>query len=762
MTLIGTSMARTDAVEKVRGQSIYGVDVGMLGMLHGCLLRSPVPSGIITRLDTAVAIAMPGVHAICSSADQPDTRAGWVLCEQRLFATEHVRYEGEPIAVVVADSREQAKAAADAIDLQIMEEPGLDLITAMADDPATPLVHPEWETYQPIAGPETDHPRHRNIAAQMSSEPDDVDAIFEQADLIIEDELISNRQYQAYIEPKSAVAVFSEGRYTIHTASQHPFNVRDRVAQFLGVRPSSVRVVGHTIGGGFGGKLDAALEPITAFMAEKTGRPVRIANNRTEDLLTCPSRENAVVRIRTALDKNGKMTARELLCDMDNGAYSAESIWLASLPLHIAKGVYQVGPTRVISRLHYTNTAPTGAFRGVGGTYLYAAVERHMDSIADSLGIDRRQYRLDNLLGDGDTLLNGQVLNNASTLEKAFDRLDEILPWDKANGSKSPYQGLGLGGCVWLTNPMPGQATVKVNEDGTITVITSANDNGSGAVAMGITQIVAEEFAVGPTDVHITSPDTDVTGYDAGSQGSRTTHIVGRAALDASRKAKEQLFEVAAGMLEASPADMDLVDGEIGVVGAPGSRISLGEVAAAATWTIGPIVAAASYTTPAVDFNPGCASGLLFPTMPTPTYHAHMAAVEVDPITGQVEVQRYAVVQDVGRVINPTGVRGQIQGAVAQGIGHTLYESLQIKDCRYLERTLENYRLPLAVDIPTVEFIVLEDPDSEGPYGAKGVAEPPIALVSAVLANAVSDATGTPVTKIPITPEDVLEALDSR
>ncbi|HCV36407.1 MAG TPA: aldehyde oxidase [Acidimicrobiaceae bacterium] len=759
MTLIGNSIPRTDAVEKVSGKSVYGVDVGVLGMLHGCLLRSPVPCGTIARLDTTAAISMPGVRYICTSADQPDTRAGWVLCEQHLFATECVRYEGEPIAAVVADSREQARAAVNAIDLQIEERPGVDLIAAMADDPATDLVHPEWETYQPLAGPETDHPRHRNVAAQMSSDPDDVDLIFEQADLVVEDELISHRQYQAYIEPKSAIAMFADGRYTIHTASQYPFNVRDRVAQFLGIRPSNVRVVGHTIGGGFGGKLDAALEPIAAFMAKQTGHPVRIANDRTEDLLTCPSRENAVVKIRTALDADGRMTARELLCDMDNGAYSAESIWLASLPLHLAKGVYQVGPTRVISRLHYTNTAPTGAFRGVGGTYLYAAVERHMDSIADTLGIDRRQYRLDHLLDTGDTLLNGQVLENTSTLKTAFERLDEILPWDEANKAKGPYEGLGIAGCVWLTNPMPGQATVKVNEDGTITVITSATDNGSGALAMGITQIVAEEFGVAPEEVHITSPDTDVTGYDSGSQGSRTTHIVGRAALDASHKAKEQLFEVAAGMLEANPADMRIVDGEIGVVGAPGSRVSLGEVAATATWTIGPIVAAASYTTPPVDFNPACASGLLFPTMPTPTYHAHMAAVEVDPITGQIEVQRYAVAQDVGRAINPIGVRGQIQGAVAQGIGHTIYESLQIQECRYLERSLENYRLPLAIDIPTVEFVLIEDPDSEGPYGAKGVAEPPITLVSAVIANAVSDAIGAPITKIPITPEDVLEAL---
>ena len=762
MSLIGAPVIRTDAVAKVRGESIYGVDYVVPGMLHGCLLRSPVPAGMITRLDTSAAAAMPGVHAVCTSADQPDTRAGWVLCEQRMFATGRVRYEGEPVAVVVADSPKQAAAAIAAIDLEIDEAPGVDLASAMAEDPETPLVHPEWKSYQPVAGPEMDHPRRRNVAAEMTSEPDGVEALFAEAALVVEDQLVSDRQYQAYIEPKSAVALFAEGRYTVHTAVQYPFNVRDRVAQFLGVRSSDVRVIGHTIGGAFGGKLDAALEPIAAFMAQQTGRPVRLVNNRTEDLLTCPSRENAVVRIRTALDAEGNMIARELLCDMDNGAYSAESIWLASIPLHLAKGVYQVGPTRVVSRLHYTNTAPTGAFRGVGGTYLYAAVERHMDSIADALGVDRRNYRLDHLLVDGDTLLNGQVLDDASVLGEAFDRLEEIAPWAEVNASKGPYQGVGIGGCLWLTNPMPGQAPVKANEDGTISVITSATDNGSGAVSMGIALIVADEFGVDPTDIHITAPDTDVTGYDAGSQGSRTTHIVGRAARDASLEVKRQLADVAAGMLEANPTDLEFTNGTVGVVGAPGSRVSLAEVAAAGTWTVGPIAATGSYTTPPVEFDPGCANGLLFPAMPTLTYHAHMAVVEVDPVTGEVTVQRYVVVQDVGRVINPTGVRGQIQGGVAQGIGHTLYESLRIKDCRYLERTLETYRLPLAVDIPTVELITLEHPDSEGPHGAKGVGEPPISLVSAVVANAVSDATGSPVERIPITPEDVLDALDRR
>lgn len=760
MTVIGERIPRSDGQAKVSGEAVYGVDYAEPGMIWGALLRSPVSSGRITRLDTTPASAMPGVHAVLTAADAPDVHAGWVLRDQRLFATDVVRYEGQPIAAVAADTLAQARAAAAAIDLDIEPLPAVvDLVQAISPD--SPLVHPDWETFVPAAGP--DFPRRGNIAAECVSDPPGVDEAFARAHRVIEDEYVAQRQYQAYIEPKSAVGIFRDGRYTVHTAHQFPYNVRDRVAQFLDVRPSAVRVVGHTIGGGFGAKLDASLEPYATLLSRAVnGLAVKLVNTRTEDLITCPSREGAITRLRSAVDADGNILARELEVIADNGANSGEMPWLASIALHCSRGVYRCGPTRVTARLVYTNTTPTGAFRGVNGTYLYHAVERHMDHIAAELGLDRREYRLRQVITDGEELPNGQVLDDAGILRKGFDAIEAAAPWAELQAGKRLFRGIGIGAAWWVTNPMPGTAVVKLHEDGTVAVVTAATDNGSGAVSMGVTQIVAERLGIPPTDVLVTMPDTDVAGFDAGSQGSRTTRIVGKASQIAADEVIEKLKNAAAVLLEAAADDLEVADGTVRVKGAPGNSVPIAEVAVTATNTVGPIQGTGSFVTPFPDFNPGCATGLMFPSFPTPTYHVHLAEVEVDPVTGNVRVLRYLVAQEVGRVISPDGTYGQVMGGVTQGIGYALHESLRIgEDGRYRERTLESYRLPLATDIPKVEFFPLEHPDPEGPFGAKGVAESPVLLPAAVIANAVADAIGKPLNNIPITPEDVLAAIQS-
>ena len=761
MTVVGERIRRTDGAAKARGEAVYGVDYLPQGAIHGVLLRSPVPAGRIDNLDVSAAKEMPGVRAVVTAANVPDTRAGWVLREQPLFARGVVRYEGEPVAGVAADTLEQARRARDAIVLEIEEtEAVVDLDFAMSED--APVIHPEWESYQPTLG--ADYPRRGNIAAETLSNPEGVDEAFAAAHLIVEDEYRAQRQYQAYIEPKGAVAIWQGGRYEVHTAHQFPFNVRDRIAQFLDMRPSQIRVIGHTIGGGFGAKLDASIEPHACVLSKAAGGlPVKLVNTRTEDMLTCPSREDAITRLRTALDADGNMIAREVEVIAGNGAYSGEMPWLTSIVLHCARGVYKVGPTRVGSRLVYTNTAPTGAFRGVNGTYMYHAVERHMDHIANELGRDRREYRLEHLFEEGEELLNGQILDDAGILKEAFDLVEEAAPWHEVNAKSGPMHGVGIAGAWWVTNPMPGTATIKLNEDGTVGVITAANDNGSGAVNLGITQIVAEKIGVRPEDVYVTMPDTDVAGFDAGSQGSRTTRIVGKAASIAADEVIEKVKKTASDLLEAAPGDVVVADGSVFVAGSPDAGIALGDVAAAATWTVGPIQGTGSFVTPFPDFNPGCATGLMFPSFPTPTYHVHLAEVDVDPVTGNVQVTRYVVAQEVGKVISPSGVYGQVGGGVTQGIGYVLYESLQIgEDGRYRERNLENYRLPLAVDIPRVEFYPLEHPDPDGPFGAKGVGENSVLLPAAVIANAVSDAVGAPFDSLPITPEKVLEAIATK
>ena len=759
MSLLGTRAPRTDGLAKVTGEAIYGVDHEEPGMIWGVLVRSQVSAGRILSVDTSRAAQMSGVVAVVTSADAPDTRAGWVLREQRLFAEDVLRYEGEPIAAVAAETLEEARAAAAAIRVEIEPlAPVTDLRGAMRPDAR--VLHPDWRTYQPSMG--SDYPRHDNVAAEMIYDPPGVDEAFAVAAHIVEDEFTAQRQYQAYIEPKSAVGIYRDGRYVVHTAHQYPFNVRDRVAQFMGVRPSEVRVIGHVIGGAFGAKLDASLEPYAVFLSKASrGRPVKLVNSRTEDLLACPARENATLRLRSALDAEGNVIAREMDVVADNGAYSGEMPWLASLPLHLARGVYRCGPTRVVSRLVYTNTTPTGAFRGVNGCYLYHAVERHTDHIAQTLGVDRREYRLRHLFGDGEVLLNEQTLHDAGILREGFERIEAVAPWSSlGKGSNGKLRGVGIGAAWWLTNPMPGTATLKLNEDGTIGVITAATDNGSGAVSLGVTQVVAAELGVRPEDVLVTMPDTDVAGYDSGSQGSRTTHIVGKAASIAAEEVRRKIRDVAANLLEANPDDLVLNQGKVAVAGSPSSSVSLAEVAMTATWTVGPITGTGSYTTPAPECNPACASGLLFPAMTTPTYHVHLAEVDVDPVTGNVAVTRYVVAQECGKVISDDGVYGQVSGGVTQGIGYALFESLRIgEDGRYRERTLEAYRLPLAADVPRVEFIPLEHADEAGPFGAKGVGECSVLLPAAVIANAVSDAIGRPLNAIPITPEDVLMAI---
>ena len=426
MTPIGQSTRRTDGVTKVTGEAIFSADYTEAGMLHAKLLRSPVPAGRITRLDTSKAAAMPGVAGVFTAVDAPDVNAGWVLKDQRLFAGDTVRYEGEAIAAVAAETLAQARAAVAAIELEIDESPVVGLQDSLAD--GAPLVHPGWESYEPN-GP-ADHPRYGNVAAEMIADtmPEALAAVFDSAYIVVEDTYEALRQYQAYLEPKNALVKYEGGRFIVHTSSQYPFNVRDRVAQFMNVRSSGVRVLGHHIGGGFGARLDASPEPFAALMAKGTGRPIKLTYDRVEDMITCPSRENAIVRMKTALSEDGEILARDIDVLMDNGAYSGEMPWLASLPMHVFGQVYRVTPARIVARLVYTNSAPTGAFRGVGGAYLHFAQERHMDHCARALDLDRLAIRRRNLIAEGARSLVGQTIEQAGILGEAFDKLEEMAP----------------------------------------------------------------------------------------------------------------------------------------------------------------------------------------------------------------------------------------------------------------------------------------------------------------------------------------------
>ncbi len=755
MSALSTSPERSDADAKLRGQAVYGADLSKTGMLWAALARSPVAAGHLRAIDPVPALRIDGVLEVVTAADVPDWRTGVIVSDTPMLAADYVAYEGEPVAIVVAESRAAAEAGARSVAVDIEPvEPVSTPEQALA--PGARLVHPEWNRFAVAGG--ADIGRNGNVVAEVVHDPGDLDEAFAAADFVVEGTYRTPRQYQAHLEPKMALATYESGRYTIEVSHQYPFRLRDRVAQILGVAPSAVRVVGHHIGGGFGAKLDVSLEAFAALLAQRYRRPVRMQHTALEERLAAPCRANAITAVRSAVRRDGTILATDVEIVSDSGAYANNGPALSSIPMFVFGSIYRVGTARIWTRNVYTNTAPTGAYRGVNGPWLVFANERHMDAIADALGRDRREFRLASLARDGDQMRNGQPLEQVSILREAFDHVDDLSGWQDAGAGE--LRGVGQAAAIWLTNPMPGHATVKLNEDGTATVITSATENGSGAVATGLRQIAAEALGLATDQVTVTMPDTDATGYDAGSQGSRTTHVVGRAIADASAEVRSQVLDQASQMLEAAPEDLVITDGVVSVAGVPTASVTLGQVAQSVTWTEGPIAAGASYVTPTPPHDPLCATGMLIKGWPTPTYHLHQAEVSVDAVTGQVTVDRYIVCQEVGRAVHPDAITGQIQGGVAQGLGFALSERVDLDHGRYVQRTFKQHGLPLAADVPRVEAIVMEHADPAGPFGAKGAAEPPVVPVAAAVANAVAHAIGAPVDVLPITPEAVLDALE--
>lgn len=752
-TLIGSSVRRVDGEAKVRGAAVYCMDYEEARMLHAGLLRSPVPAGRIVRLDLSRALALPGVRAAATSADAPRL-TGLIVKDQGIFARNVVRYAGEPVAAVAAETPEQVAAALAAIELEIEPLPAATDLRSALDDGAPP-VHPGWESYEAVDGT-----RHGNLAWEATLNRGDVEAAFARADVtIVEDEFEVPRQHQSYIEPRCAVAHFDNGRYVIHSSTQFPFLVRDRVAEILGVRSSQVRIVVPTVGGGFGGKLDSGPEPYCAILARKAGRPVKLVYSRSEEFVAATMRENAIVRIRSAVTRDGDVVGQEALCLMDAGAYSGETPIIAALPGLAFPSAYRFGSVHYTTRVAYTNTPPTGAMRGVCGPYVVFALERHLDNIANELGLDRRELRVCSAYRDGDRFPSGQEVQHAGLLD-AFERIEQVAPWAEVS-RRRPFRGVGLAAVTWLTNPSAGSATVKLNEDGTVGLVTAATEIGSGAVAAGVVQIVASELGISPDDIVLTAPDTDVSAYDGGAQGSRTLVHSGEAARRAAEGLREQVLATASELLERPGDDIELAggrarprDGDAGEAG-----LTLAEIAQAAVASGGPLVASGGFASPPVAVDADSMSGAFFTFMNAPSFHVHLAEVEVDPDTGKVTIVRYVVAQDVGKAINPTGIEGQIHGGVLQGIGYALYEDVHLVDGHVFEHDLESYRLPTSGDAPPIEIILLEHPSLHGPYGAKGAGEPPIVPVAAAVANAVSDAVGRSFDRLPITPFAVLAAL---
>lgn len=749
--IVGSRARRFDVDDKLTGKARYASDLNLPGMLYGKIVRSDRAHARIVRVDVSSAEALPGVEVVLYGT--VGIPFGEAVKDQTLFAVGKVRHVGEPVAAVAADSEATAELAASLIEIEYEDLPAVfDPMGALKPD--APLVHEDVTAYAQPDG----LIRWGNVCAQILLERGDVAAAFARADRVVEGTYAAHSAHQMPMEPRAVVAeVDGRGAVTLRASTQHVFGVRNQLHEALGLSHGDIRVVAETVGGGFGSKVEANVEYYAVLLARATGRPVRVVNTREEDLAFGNPRHPMLFHLRTALGADGTILAREARATMDAGAYSGGSPLLAGVAAMLIPGPYRIPNLKVEVLAVHTNNVSFGAYRGPSGPQSVFAVESHTDAIARELGLDPVEFRLKNVMRDGDTGHTGQPLTNVG-LREVLTKAAEAIGWGTEGTPSAPgrKRGKGLACGWWLTTAGSAGCSVQMNEDGTVSIQTGASEIGTGSVMAAIPQIIAEELGVRYEDVRLVWGDTATTPMDAGAQGSRTLFNMGRAAQRAARAAKGELLRRAADILEAAEADLEVREGRVCVRGVPDRGVTYAELTAGQMWSSEPVLGKGAYVMEATQHDPGTLKGSLFPAFNAPSFHCHAAEVEVDPETGVTRVVDFVVAQDVGFAVNPTAVEGQMQGGAVQGVGYALLEELVYEEGRLANPNLALYKIPTALDAPNVRTVIVEAASEHGPYGAKGVGEPPVVMSSGAVANAVTAAIGVPVRTLPLTPERVL------
>ncbi|HXJ82919.1 MAG TPA: xanthine dehydrogenase family protein molybdopterin-binding subunit [Candidatus Methylomirabilis sp.] len=750
--VVGRSLARVDAAGKVSGTAIYGADFALPGMLHGKVFRSTTPHARIVRLDVARARAVPGVRAVITAADVPAVRYGGAVKDETIFATDKVRYIGQPVAAAAASTAEAAEAALAAIDVVYEPLPAvLDIETALAS--GAPLIHEAWEGYTAIPILQ----RQGNVCNRARIVVGDVERGFEDADHVFEHRFRTAVVHQGYTEPRAAVASWdSGGQVTVWSNTQLPFEVQNTLAEILELPPSKIRVVVAGVGGGFGGKLRIGVEHFAAFLARKCGRPVKLLTTSEEELTAAYPRQGALVELKTGVTSDGRIVAKAGRIWLDTGAFAGSGPGVASVATLVLAGPYRIPNLHLEGFAVYTNKTNCGSYRAPSGPQANFAVESQMDIMADALGLDPLEFRLKNIVRDGDEGPTGQVLN-AVGLEECLVKAAAAIGWK--NRRPEPGRGKGLSCGWWTTTGGSSGVYVKINPDGTVALNTGAAEIGTGALT-GAAQVLAEELGVDLGDISIVSADTFSTPFDLGAQGSRTAFAVGNACRAAATDLTRQIFALAATQLGVEPDALALTDKHV-VAG--DRRLSLADLARLSQQTGGGLIAHGTFIAPPTPYDTKRVEGHVYPAFHSPSFHAHAVDLSVDRETGEISIHKYVVAQDVGFALNPTSIEGQIEGGVSQGLGQALSEEIVYQDGRVLNPNLTDYKMPTTLDVPRIESILVEHPSQVGPHGAKGVGEPPNMEPPAALANAVASATGLRVTSLPITAEKIaLGLVDAR
>lgn len=750
-SVLGTSIPRQGGIERVTGAGIYGIDLELRDAIRGGVLRSEHAHAKIVSIDTSEARALPGVYAVVTAADAPDVRYGRTSMDRYMLARGKVRYLGDPVAAVAAENNAVVRQALKKIKvvygpLPVVVDP------EEAMKPSAPTLHEEMP-------PPANLPKGlelKNVCGYTAVRVGDAERAMADADLVVEETYETKMVHPQYLEPRIAAARYEpDGRLTVWVNAQAPFSVRSDVAKLLDIPLHKVKVLVTEIGGGFGGKAtgissSAALEPICALLAIKAKRPVMMVLDKAEETISTTIRAGAKIWIKTGVKKDGTLLARQARVIYDTGAYSGFGAIAGSRATQMVAGWYALPNVQVDGFVVYTNKQVCGPVRGPGGPQAAFAVESHMDSIAAKLGMDPVEFRLKNVPKPGGSIVGVPKLRDVS-LGETIRVAAERIGWGKVRLEKN--QGIGIATGSWIESSGPGGgAIVKVNEDGSATVLIGKVDYGT-AARFGIPMIVAEELGIPVDDVAVMNVDTDASPWDAGTVGSRSMLVSGNAVRLAAIDARNQLLRIAARQLEANPDDLEMKNRQIRVRGTPAKAVPLAAVANAAHNEIGEVIGRGYFDSKAVEAEER-EKGSSQP------FATHAALVEVEPDTGKVKILKYVAVHDVGFVIHPQAVEGQIEGAAAMSIGQALCEQVVVdQNGRTLNPTFVDYLMPTLNMIPRIETVLIPGYPGAGPYGAKGVGEigsvPPLAAI----ANAVYHATGVRIRRLPLSPENVLRAL---
>jgi CO/xanthine dehydrogenase Mo-binding subunit len=753
---VGRRVVRVDAAEKVTGRAVYGVDVKLPGMLHAKILRSTLPHARIARIDTTRAEGLRGVRAVVTGKDAPYSHNASIIKDWDFFAQAKVRHVGEAVAAVAAVDEETAEEALALIDVEYEELPAVfDPEDAM--QPGAPLVHERLADY-PRAG--AFHPvPGTNICNHFKLRRGEVERAFQDAAVVVGERYSTAMMQHCPLEVHVAVAQRSvDRRITVWTSAQSPYWTRFELATALGIPMSDIRVIVPYVGGGFGAKHAVKVEQYVVALAMKTGnRPVRLALTRAEEFGTSLVRQPTIIEVKTGAARDGRLLARQIRIVWNTGAYADLSPAVSRNAGFAAAGPYVIPNVWVDSYCVYTNNPVSGAFRGFGVPEVTWAGESQLDVVARELGMDPLELRLRNAVEEGSESVLGEIMHSVGVKE-CLRKAADAVGWREP---KTPGRGRGIA-CMHKSTGTPTSSAgfVKLNEDGTVSLLSGAVEMGQGAATV-LAQIVAEELGVRPEHIRVVAPDTDVTPYERSTTSSRATFHAGNALLAAARDAKQQILEIAGDLLEASPKDLEIRDERVRVKGAPDRSVPLAKLWQAGMYSRGqyPILGRGAYSTTGIydplDPETGRSKRLTAFWM----YAAQAAEVEVDLETGAVTVLKLTAAHDMGKAINPETCEQQIEGALVMGLGQALFEQLHLERGRPLNPSFIEYKIPCTLDVPALETILVEAEHRDGPFGAKGLGEPGLAPTAAAIGNAILDAIGVRMRDLPITADKVLSAL---